>query len=388
MRLPCEPSCLRGGPFAAAFTAAALLIVPNGSAARAQDSVSQAQSAVERQSEDPAAAIVAADAVDVAVERGIDYLVSQQTENGSVRDRGHETAMTALAVMALASVGVQPSDPTPRGRAMRKALNYILDERRIDKSGYFGHSDNSRMYGHGIITLMLTEMLGMGADAEQDALIRTRCEAAIKLILDSQAVRKPAASRGGWRYTPDARDADLSVSVWQLMALRSARNDGMDVPASAIADAVAYLRRSYASPSGRDGRPDNPKSGFCYEPTGNNPTFTMTAAGLLAMQVCGEYDAPRVVGASDWLMERPPRWDDRFACYGIYYYAQGMHQRGGAYAAEAAGRVRTLLLEEQLEDGSWSAANGSERGIGHVYATSLAVLSLSVKYHYLPIYQR
>ena len=47
-----------------------------------------------------------------------------------------------------------------------------------------------------------------------------------------------------------------------------------------------------------------------------------------------------------------------------------------------------MLLEHQQSDGSWSARNGSESGQGKAYATGLAVLSLSVKYHYLPIYQR
>ena len=42
------------------------------------------------------------------------------------------------------------------------------------------------MYGHGIITLMLTEMLGMSPDQEQDGQIHERCQKAIDLILSSQ----------------------------------------------------------------------------------------------------------------------------------------------------------------------------------------------------------
>jgi len=47
-----------------------------------------------------------------------------------------------------------------------------------------------------------------------------------------------------------------------------------------------------------------------------------------------------------------------------------------------------MLLEKQSADGSWLAENGSEREQGAVYSTSMSVLSLSVKYHYLPIYQK
>ena len=296
--------------------------------------------------------------------------------------------MSALSIMAMASVGVQPGDPSAEGRAMQKALAFVLKDDRQDKNGYFGGKDGSRMYGHGIISLMLTEMLGMSADQEQDRLIHERCQKAIDLILSSQKEQKSFQFRGGWRYTPNARDADLSVSIWQLMALRSAKNDGLKVPAAAIEEAVEYLKRSYASPLDRNGIPDNRASGFCYTPGQNNPTFTMTAAGLLAMQVCGEYESPLVIGAADWLLEHPPKWKERFCCYGTYYYAQGMYQRGGKHSETARQLVQDMLLEVQNPDGSWKAGNGDESGLGHVYATSMAILSLSVKYHYLPIYQK
>ena len=62
-----------------------------------------------------------------------------------------------------------------------------------------------------------------------------------------------------------------------------------------------------------------------------------------------------------------------------------MHQRGGKHAETAEELVRKLLLEKRQADGSWSAPNGEEAGAGKVYSTSMAILSLAVKYHYLPI---
>ena len=44
------------------------------------------------------------------------------------------------------------------------------------------------------------------------------------------------------------------------------------------------------------------KSGFAYQP-GGHPEYTTTAAGLLAMQVCGQYESPFVLGAADWLLD-------------------------------------------------------------------------------------
>lgn len=328
------------------------------------------------------------DDVDLALDRAIAFLMTQQKEDGSIHSGRHETTMTSLALMAMASVGVQPVDPGAEGDCMQKALEYVLREDRQDDQGYFGSKDGGRMYGHGIVTLMLTEMLGMSHSAAHDQRLHESCQKAIDLILSSQKEQKPVLARGGWRYNPNSRDSDLSASVWQLMALRSAKNDGLQVPASAIHDAVEYLKRSYSSPLDRNGQPSDSAGGFCYEPGRRSPTYTMTAAGLLAMQVCGQYDSPLVIGAADWLLAHPPNWKERFCLYGTYYYAQGMYQRGGTHAETARQLVQEMLLEHQAADGSWEAQNSQERGAGKVYCTAMAVLSLSVKYHYLPIYQK
>lgn len=326
--------------------------------------------------------------MDASVDKAIRYLIAQQRPDGAIASRGNDTAMTALAVMAMASVGHQPTDFSPAGRAMNRSLEFVLQDNRQDDQGYFGRQDSSRMYGHGIVTLMLTEMLGMGVSDRQDARMHDALEHAIDLILAAQEVPKREGHQGGWRYQPSANDADLSVSVWQLMALRSAKNDGLQVPATAIERAVEYLHRSYTVPLDRDGTPEKQLGGFSYTPGGRNATFAMTAAGLLAMQVCGQDDSPLASGAARWLEQHPPRWKDRFCLYGTYYYAQSMHGRGGEAARAARNHVEQMLLEHQRSDGSWLAENGEEEDHGTVYATSLAVLSLSVKYHYLPIYQR
>ncbi|MEM8733674.1 MAG: hypothetical protein AAGG44_05615 [Planctomycetota bacterium] len=325
---------------------------------------------------------------DEVIRRGIRYLMSRQREDGAIVDRQHDTTMSALSVMAMASVGITPADDSPEGIASRNALEFVLRPDRQDKKGYFGNRDGSRMYGHGITTLMLTEMIGMGASEQQDTRIHDQCQRAIDLILSAQKQPKNSRYQGGWRYTPNSNDADLSVSVWQLLALRSAKNDGLAVPVEAIETAVEYLRNSFTSPLNSAGQPLGESGGFSYLPDNRKATFAMTAAGALAMQLCGQYESPLVEQATRWLSEHPPKWEDRFFFYGTYYYAQAMNQQGGEAAARAHRIVTELLLTHQSVDGSWAAEGGEEQGAGRVYSTCMAILSLSVHHHYLPIYQR
>ena len=324
--------------------------------------------------------------VDAVLKKATDFLLSQQVASGGIfpaKER-NETAMTSLAVLALASCGHQPGDPTPEGLAMRKALAFVLRPEGQSKDGYFGEADGSRMYGHGIITLMLSEMLGMGFDVQQDELIRDKCRRAIELTLRAQRVKKNDANAGGWRYSPDAGDSDMSVTVWQTMALRSAKNAGLDVPRQAIDDAVKYMKGLYSPEGDKKGR--NRPGGFGYQ--GQGRETSTTAEGLLAMQVCGEYDAEETVGAAEHLLRDGVKQGDRWFFYTTYYYAQGMYQRGGKHAEEGKKLTGELLLPLQSREGWWEGMNGEERQGGKVYATSMAILSLAVKNHFLPIYQR
>ncbi|MFM7923976.1 MAG: hypothetical protein ACKPJJ_27470, partial [Planctomycetaceae bacterium] len=75
-----------------------------------------------------AASVFQKDEVDLAMDRAVAWLQTKQREDGAIIDRGHDTTMTALAIMALASVGVQPGSPTPAGQSMQRALAFVLKD--------------------------------------------------------------------------------------------------------------------------------------------------------------------------------------------------------------------------------------------------------------------
>ncbi len=76
------------------------------------------------------------------------------------------------------------------------------------------------LYSHGIAAIALCEAYGMTGDEN----LRAPAQQAIRFIVQSQE-----PTRGGWRYSP-GQMSDLSVSGWQLMALRSGQLAGLDVP--------------------------------------------------------------------------------------------------------------------------------------------------------------
>lgn len=348
----------------------------------------------------PAAPEIISPEVRASVDKAVAWLLRQQHSSGyfsaEKTDKqprpgdipSHSAAMTALSLMGLASVGHLPGNPGPEGQAAARALKFITDHVEPDENGYLGRTDRSRMYGHGIITLMLTEMLGMSADAETDRKVRAMTEKAIQLIIRAQQTSKSEANRGGWRYEPSSSDSDISVSVWQLMSLRAAKNCGISVPKEAIDNAVAYIKRSYRAERDSQGNLKQLEAAFSYEPYGGRQTFSTTAAGLLSLQVAGQYEAPEVLGSSNWLLKFPPEINEPWFFYGCYYYAQGMYQRGGDHAATARAKTEQMLVSTQDPEGAWFPRNGNEKSAGPVYATSLALLSLSVYHHFLPIYQK
>lgn len=317
--------------------------------------------------------------VEASLKKGCGYLLAQQDTKGSFGPT-FPMATTSLAILALSSNGHQPSDPTREGQAMRKAIDYILLGPNQTKDGYFGKVDNSRMYGHGITTLMLAEMMGMGADDKQDILMRQKCKLGVELILRAQAMRKSPTESGGWHYEPDGTGADLSITCWQAMAMRAAQNGGIEVPKEAVDNAVAYMKRMYQAVPGSTG--PNAAGGFGYSAPGT--AVSTTSEGLLAMQVCGQYEAKETLAAANHLLASDIAKTNHYF-YTVYYYAQGMYQRGGKFAETAKRLVPELLFSKQTADGAFV---GDDEGGGKIYTTSMAMLALAVHNHYLPIYQR
>jgi len=315
---------------------------------------------------------------DLAVERGLDFLARGQLADGSwLSPMGKNTGIVSLAVMAFLAAGEEPGRGR-HGAAIDRAVDFLL---RHQRDGMIITTDTSHgpLYEHGIATLLLGEVLGMVNDevAGREKLARVHRNA-VNLILRAQNVPKDPSSTGGWRYSTTAIDSDLSVTGWQLLALRAAQDAGLAVPRRNIEEAVLYIKRC-AHPSG----------GFGYMP-GGEPNIARTGTGILALEICGEFRSQEAIRGGEWLLKNPLRWQGPFFYYSAYYSAQAMYQLGGDFWARWRPVSEKLLLAEQKPDGSWPAppSETHENQAGFAYMTAMAILSLTVDYKFLPIYQR
>lgn len=312
---------------------------------------------------------------DRAIAKGLGWLRTQQGEDGHLENNGgHTTALTAMGVMAHFSAGIDFRDPE-HGSWLRRSLVYVLAKQ--EPGGYFGRSDGSRMYGHGMCTLMLAEGLGASSDPILEEQMRTALERAVAVTVAAARVAKGPPHQGGWHYEPTGNVSDLSLSGWQLMSLHAAQQVGIPVPGEVIANAVAYAQR-LTSPDGK----------VAYQaPGANNPA--LRGLGMLSFAI-GRKEGEKVVDLIAEQIERDPlAWTGQWFFYRAYYDAVGMSRAKPERWDRYGPRLESVLSEHQEPAGSWaSPPNGNENPYGKIYMTSMAVMALAVNRHVLPAYQR
>jgi len=337
--------------------------------------------------------------IDEAVDRGLSWLAAQQRADGSFpAPNQSQPAITSFCVLAFMSRGHLPgSSPGPYRQHLERAIEYILScqrrdglfSREWDLTTYPAQKEpiRSAMYNHGITGLVLSELYGM-TESAMGSRIATALESAVRLTCTRHDMPKEKPfDEGGWRYWRETydRDADLSVTSWQLMFLRSAKTAGFDIDSNRIDDALRFVRACYV-----------PKYGaFVYCPLPNySPTRAMVGAGILCLVQGGAFNDKMVRHAGDWLLAHPyqdggPDKPHHYY-YGLFYAVPAMYQLGGEYWRGFFPGTTRVLLGQQKADGSWPSERGGQQTthLGPIYTTALTITALNTPNQLLPIMQR
>ncbi len=340
------------------------------------------------------------EASEAAVEAGLRWLAEHQAENGSwtfLLDPEHcpqcanqcrnpgvmesNTASTGLSLLCFLGAGYTHREG-PYQEVVDKALYYLINKMVITSDGgdlrdvsvTSNPIDNillvrksGDMYSHAIASLALCEAYAMTHDSS----LKGPAQKAVDFIAFAQN------EAGGWRYEPK-QPGDLSVTGWQLMALKSGVLGRLEVPRHVWYRASEFI----------DSLQDEKGATYGYQqPSSKRPS--MTAVGLYGRLMLGwpRNHPPLLKGAAQLGNEQPRNSN----MYFNYYTSQVLHHVGGNGWKRWNPRMRNYLVETQAEDGhedgSWYFDEAwSDRG-GRLYTTTLAILTLEVYYRYMPMYQ-
>jgi len=353
-------------------------------------------------------------ASETAVRRGLDWLARHQAADGhwgpdalhsrpegrckegdACPDGGseHRVALTGLAVLAFQAGGHYDFNQAEYSECVRRGLDWLVAHQRADGCLLDGeHGARAcNMYEHGIAAFALADACEMSVSLPRkpDDRYQQATQKAVQFIHYAQH------DDGGWRYTDERPlPSDVSVSGWQVLALKAARAAGVsEVSADCVARMLGFFQRCEDKASGRT----------FYQPGHNLPSDAPTAIGMLVEQfVLDQPDSPLVVRGANYLAERAessyrqvrkPAKKRAFAAargdyYTFYNGTLAMFQAGGEPWKRWNAVVRDSLISRQCDEdegcrrGSWDATGQWSPEGGRVYSTALAVLTLEVYYRY------
>lgn len=313
-------------------------------------------------------------------------------------------AATAMALLAFQGAGHTHRSGKYAANVDR-GLTYLLGNQTSD--GNFcsrGVARDEVLYAHAQCTIAVCELLAMTKDEKK---LRKVAEDAVKFCIDSQDLDENTG--GGWRYTP-GRDSDTSVTGWMLVALKSATYAGIAVPTEVFNRINNYLDHATNEDGFKvtvGGKDIICAPGVLYRYyLDKPPDRVMTAEGILMRQYLGwNQDDPRIAMAAEILLSEGnlPKWEERDVYY-WYYATQMFSHLDGEPWKKWNGVMRDLLVQKQIQEGgekgSWNpygtgtpnplvgadywCANGCG---GRHYVTCMSLYILEVYYRHLPIYQ-
>jgi hypothetical protein len=319
-----------------------------------------------------------------AVERGLRWLMVHQLHNGNWRydlkgcpchgechNPGTEqstTAATAMALLPYLGAGYTHVEGEYQ-EVVRRGLYYLLGRAKPAPRGAdWREGQQAAFYSQGLVAIALCEAYAM----TQDSALRQPAQQAIDFIVYAQDKRG-----GGWRYGL-GEPGDLTVTGWQVMALKSAQMAGLVVPTPTIGLAKHFFDSLQCDAGARYGY---------MKPV---PGQATTAIGLLMRMYTGwGRERPALYRGIQYLVTWGPSDTN---LYYDFYAAQVLHHWGGPEWLAWNQKLREYLIRTQASTGhsagSWHFPDEHGDHGGRLYSTAMAVLTLEVYYRFLPLYGR
>ena len=299
-----------------------------------------------------------------AIEKAQIWLAATQHADGSWNSRygNNNVGVNSYAILALMVGGDVPGEGK-YSKNIGLGIQYLLNMQQA--SGLIcSKKPRGAMYEHALATLVLSEVYGMSSNPR----LRIALIKAINLIVATQD------TGGGWRYNPKIEPGDISITVMQVMALRSAAEAGIYIPKDTMDLALVFIRGCYIKD----------EHGFGYTGPGGGAAFPRTAAGVVSLQTLGLQEDPIIPQAINFIMKNgfdskeKTFHESNFYWYGHYYSSVALYHYGGKQWKSYYPRIKKKILSNWKPPARYQGT----------LATAWGVMILGVPYRYLPIYQR
>ena len=319
-----------------------------------------------------------------AVELALQWLAEHQQPNGSwslVHHTGQckgrcpnigskdrfDPAATGLALLAFLGAGYTHQDGKYQQQVKSGIyfLLQILDE--TEHGGSFLYGCDRGMYNHGIAAFALCEAYQLSGDLE--------LKRAAQLAVDFIAYAQNQA--GGWGYLPK-QPGDLTISTWQIMALKSASAAGLNLRPGTALRIDNFL----------DTQTNEARVFYGYGKPGKQATCTALGLLLRLFRDFSNTD-PRVLEGMEYIFKQGVSNHDIY----FNYYATLLLFHAGSHRWPAwNATVREYLIQTQRrsghETGSWYFENSFGKEGGRLYTTAMSAMTLEVYYRFQPLYQQ
>ncbi len=297
-------------------------------------------------------------------------------------------ANSGLSVLAFQAGGHYFFNDRKYSENVKLGLDWLVEIQ--DKRGALatpiqsGEYHEKFMYEHGIGTFALAEACAVARAVGEKVpeKYQKAMERAVRFTLTIQH------NDGGWRYKMEPTEtSDTSVTGWQALALKSAKEAGFEIPPIAIRRLKAFYDAHTRLKSGET-RYTNVMAG---------ETEALTGIGLLVRQfLLNEADSPYVkIGAERLRKVAVREWERKKEAervpdfYTWYKCSLAMQQYGGREWEVWNGIVRSELIRLIQRDGclrgSWNPEADvffNMGGGGRIYVTAMGALTLQVYYRY------
>ncbi len=328
-----------------------------------------------------------------ALVKALDYLASGQQKDGSWLPNSYAQAFTGLSLMAFIGGKCAQKDYSAN---IKGAINYLKSQYKpsskypegSENAAYYGGTlGTENMYQHAIATLAVIEAL---ADLD-DPSLEPIAQDALSLIIRAQntehkpetlggPIKPDSRAYGGWRYNPNSTGSDISVTGWQVLALKGAVNAGFSIPEYVFPSAARFVRSLQGKEDGS----------FRYESPGDTGNSCARAGmGALSLQLSGFPQDPAIPPALRFMQDYAPRWNietrgDGYPFYYWYYGTRAMYLAGGDDWRIWKDWICRFLVDHQNKDGSWDGVNNEDRL--DTYRVALGALMLEFCCGHVPIY--